>query len=149
MITNLRSIVVASSAWAKLMITNIVVYVTIYFAIPTLLLFFYRYGLFHAGLIKDFNLKRNLNIIITANFLNFTLLFLIYAVYIVCQFFSIYFLMAVIFISGYFLELIGMSFEPQNTIGNIIKMYSLLYLFIIMPIIYFVLAPFIFWKFVK
>ena len=133
----------------KLMVNNIAFNVVIYFFIPTLLLLSYRYGLFHAGLLKDFNLKRNLNIIITANLLNFTLLFLIYAVYIVCQFFGIYFLMAVIFISGYFLELIGMSFEPQNTIGNIIKMYSLLYLFIIMPIIYFVLAPFIFWKFVK
>ena len=131
------------------MINNIAFNVVIYFFMPTLLLISCRYGLFHAGLIKDFNLKRNFNIIITANFLNFTLLFLIYAVYIVCQFFGIYFLMAVIFISGYFLELIGMSFEPQNTIGNIIKMYSLLYLFLIIPIIYFVLVPFIFWKFVK
>ena len=131
------------------MINNIAFNVVIYFLIPTLLLISYRYGLFHTGFIKDFKLKRNLNIIITANFLNFTLLFLIYAVFLVCQFFGIYFLMAVIFISGYFLELIGMSFEPQNTMRSIIKMYSLFYLFIIIPIIYFILAPFIFWKFVK
>ena len=131
------------------MINNIAFNVVIYFFIPTLLLLSYRYGFFHAGLLKDFNLNRNLNIIITANFLNFTLLFLIYVVYIVCQVFGIYFLMAVIFISGYFLELIGMSFAPQNTISSIIKMYSIFYLFIIIPIIYFVLAPFIFYKFFK
>ena len=131
------------------MINNITVNVTIYFFIPTLLLISCRYGLFHAGLIKNFKLKRNLSIIIAANCLNFILLFLIYAAYIICQFFGIYPLMAVIFISGYFIQLIGMSFEPQNIMGSIIRIYYIFYFLIIIPIIYFVLSPFIFWKFFK
>ena len=145
--THLRSTVVVSSAWAKLMITNIVVYVTIYFASPTLLLFFYRYGLFHTGLIKELNLKYNLKIIAIANFLNFSLLFSIYLFYAICQLFDVYFLMTIISVSGYFFEMIGMSFDPHNIMGSIIKLYSLFYIFVIIPIIYFALSPFIIWKF--